>query len=128
MAAFERSDMEALRRQLAARRAQLADEVREVGARDTTESFRALTGEVSDSGDEAAANSLIDSNHAAVDRDLGEIHAIDAALARIEDGSYGRCIDCAEPIAKARLTAFPAALRCLSCQARYEHAHPGGEL
>ena len=123
MIAFERRDLDAQRQQLVERRAQLSQEVREVGARDEAESFRALTGEVADAGDEASATSVIDNNHAAVDRDLGEIHAIDAALERMEKGTYGTCIECAEPIARERLQAFPAAARCLPCQAHYEKTH-----
>lgn len=123
MIAFERRDLDAQRQRLIERRTQLSKEVREVGARDETESFRALTGEVADTGDEAAAISMVDSNHAAVDRDLGEIHAIDAALERIASGTYGTCIDCTEPIARERLVAFPAAARCLPCQSHYEKTH-----
>ena len=123
MIAFERRDLDALRQRLIERRAQLSKEVREVGARDETESFRALTGEVADSGDEAAATSMIDGNHAAVDRDLGEIHAIDSALERVANGTYGTCTECAEPIARERLLAFPAAARCVPCQAHYEKTH-----
>lgn len=42
------------------------------------------------------------------------------ALARISDGSYGRCESCREPIAKARLQAFPSAVLCVRCKQREE--------
>jgi len=42
------------------------------------------------------------------------------ALARIEDGSYGACESCGEPIGKMRLMAFPRATLCLSCKQREE--------
>ena len=42
------------------------------------------------------------------------------ALARIEDGSYGVCERCGEPIGKMRLMAFPRATLCLSCKQREE--------
>jgi RNA polymerase-binding transcription factor len=42
------------------------------------------------------------------------------ALARIEDGSYGSCESCGEPIGKARLQAFPRATLCVSCKQREE--------
>jgi RNA polymerase-binding transcription factor DksA len=41
---------------------------------------------------------------------------IRAALERIEEGSYGRCVDCGKPIAPARLRAVPGAIRCTPCQ------------
>jgi RNA polymerase-binding transcription factor DksA len=37
------------------------------------------------------------------------------ALDRIADGSYGKCRECGEPIAPARLEAMPAAERCARC-------------
>ena len=40
---------------------------------------------------------------------------IDAALARIERGTYGLCRDCGEEIKPARLNARPHALTCLDC-------------
>ncbi len=40
---------------------------------------------------------------------------IDAALRRIDDGSYGECLECGEPIAAGRLEADPTAPRCLAC-------------
>ena len=39
-----------------------------------------------------------------------------SALGRIDDGSYGLCVDCEEPIAPRRLLAVPWAARCLACQ------------
>jgi len=42
------------------------------------------------------------------------------ALARIEDGTYGVCESCGEPIGKMRLMAFPRATLCLSCKQREE--------
>ena len=42
------------------------------------------------------------------------------ALARIEDGTYGVCERCGEPIGKMRLMAFPRATLCLSCKQREE--------
>ena len=58
------------------------------------------------------------------DRESAEIDAIDAALQRIEDGSYGRCVECGAEIATARLLAAPQAQRCIACQGEYESRHP----
>ncbi|WP_149586976.1 TraR/DksA family transcriptional regulator [Tabrizicola flagellatus] len=46
---------------------------------------------------------------------LAEISQIRAALRRIEDGSYGFCVRCGEPIAEARLDALPWTPLCRSC-------------
>lgn len=44
-----------------------------------------------------------------------ELAALDAAAARIETGTYGRCADCGRAIATARLAARPAATTCIDC-------------
>jgi DnaK suppressor protein len=43
---------------------------------------------------------------------------IDAAIARLEAGSYGSCVRCGEPIAAGRLAARPAAPTCIRCAGR----------
>jgi DnaK suppressor protein len=42
------------------------------------------------------------------------------ALARIDEGTYGTCESCGEPIGKARLQAFPRATLCVECKQREE--------
>ncbi len=42
------------------------------------------------------------------------------ALARIDDGSYGVCESCGQPIGMMRVMAFPRATLCLSCKQREE--------
>ena len=46
---------------------------------------------------------------------LSEIRMIQAALGRIEDGVFGDCVACGEPISEARLNAVPHAARCKNC-------------
>ena len=50
-----------------------------------------------------------------VRRHLAEL---DAALGRVDAGTYGSCESCGLPIAPARLEALPAARRCIVCAAR----------
>jgi DnaK suppressor protein len=42
------------------------------------------------------------------------------ALQRLEDGTYGICESCGEPIGKMRLMAFPRATLCMECKKREE--------
>lgn len=52
------------------------------------------------------------------------LQKLESALRRIEDGSYGICIQCEEGINPKRLAAVPWAERCVSCQEaaeRYRH-------
>jgi len=45
---------------------------------------------------------------------------IEAALTRIDDGDYGLCRDCDEPIHPKRLEFDPTALRCIECASKRE--------
>lgn len=45
---------------------------------------------------------------------------IDLALRRIELGTFGRCVRCAETISEARMNANPATTLCIDCQAELE--------
>jgi DnaK suppressor protein len=54
------------------------------------------------------------------DRDRDKAMAIDDALARIDEGSYGVCESCESDIAEARLEALPFTRLCVSCQAERE--------
>ena len=78
---------------------------------------------------EASANHFANSEEspaqASTERDLelaldahesAELAAVNAALQRIERGTYGQCIECGESIAEARLKATPDASRCIACQ------------
>ncbi len=44
-----------------------------------------------------------------------EVHKIEAALQRIEEGEFGYCVTCGEDIEKKRLNFDPATPRCLAC-------------
>jgi RNA polymerase-binding protein DksA len=44
----------------------------------------------------------------------------DRALSRIDDGTYGICESCGNPIGKLRLQAFPRATLCVTCKQREE--------
>ena len=43
---------------------------------------------------------------------------IDAALGKLEDGTYGRCESCGRDIAEDRLEAMPAARLCMACASK----------
>jgi DnaK suppressor protein len=55
-----------------------------------------------------------------VDRVAEAIDQAQRALARIDDGTYGICESCGEPIGAARLEAYPRATLCVACKQREE--------
>jgi DnaK suppressor protein len=59
-------------------------------------------------------------SHILNDRDRGKLEAIDDALSRVDDGSYGLCEDCGAEIAEGRLQALPFTRLCVTCQSDRE--------
>ena len=59
-------------------------------------------------------------SHILTDRDRGKLEAIDEAISRVEDGSYGLCEDCGAEIAEGRLQALPFTRLCVTCQSDRE--------
>ncbi len=51
-----------------------------------------------------------------------QLDDIEAALARLRDGTYGRCERCGRPIARERLEVRPEASMCVTCQGDVENA------
>ena len=66
----------------------------------------------------AAASHVFEQQRDLALRDHNEQHlaAIDAALARLDAGTYGQCTSCRKPIAPERLDARPWAALCIDCQ------------
>jgi RNA polymerase-binding protein DksA len=89
-------------------------------------------GSLDDEVEEVAAtsdNHLADTASATLGREidytLGDnaeqvISEIDAALKRIDEGSYGTCVDCGQEIRRERLEANPWASHCIDCKRRLE--------
>ena len=44
------------------------------------------------------------------------------ALQRLDEGEYGTCLDCEEPISEKRLKVVPWAIRCVQCQSQHDEA------
>jgi DnaK suppressor protein len=55
------------------------------------------------------------------DRERQLLSKIDEAMDRIEDGSFGACADCEEPIEVRRLEARPMSTLCVACKEKQEH-------
>lgn len=79
--------------------------------------------EAPDPGDSSFANLTVDLSNAEAIRDLSELRAVNAALTRIEDGTYGTCTNCAMDIPFERLLVQPMAQRCARCQEMWEKTH-----
>lgn len=117
------NDLTALHDMLLERRKALIGEIREQLEGTAEDSYSDLAGQLRDLGDEAAADVLLDTRLAGIERDVREVEAIRDALTRMERDEYGTCIDCGEEIALERLRAQPTANRCVRCQQVWERTH-----
>jgi RNA polymerase-binding protein DksA len=75
--------------------------------------------------EETYDNHLADSATATLNREIDYtleensghvLSSIEAALLRIENGTFGTCVRCGKAIAEERLEAIPYATRCIDCQ------------
>jgi RNA polymerase-binding protein DksA len=107
------------------RRAALISELRADAERVRADRFEDIAGQAPDPGDESVATLITDLGHADMGRDLSELRALEAALARLRDGSYGICAECGGDIGFERLRANPAAVRCVDCQRVHEKTFAG---
>lgn len=106
--------------QLLARRAGLLEQLATLrgGAVGRAEASAEHFGRSEDST--AQVSSARDLEFALDEHETAELREIDAALNRMEAGTYGRCIDCGVEIPAARLHAAPEAPRCITCQEKVE--------
>ena len=106
---METVDLEAIRRGLVEERARLVEEIGEAIVAPGQMTY----------GSQAAAASQVFAQQrdlALRDRSDHQLELVDEALARLDAGTYGRCVRCGEPIAPDRLDALPWAARCIDCQ------------
>jgi RNA polymerase-binding transcription factor DksA len=66
----------------------------------------------------AAASQVFEQQRDLALRDHNSTHlaAVEAAIGRLDDGSYGTCVRCENAIAPERLDALPWAAYCIDCQ------------
>lgn len=80
--------------------------------------------EVQDIGDQAQSISLETLKISLQDNEINEYNMIMQALRMIDEGTYGICIECGQPIAEKRLKSYPNASRCIICQEVLEDRKP----
>ena len=113
-------------RRTAQLRALLEDKRRQltIGLNDLMRDVRASgeSSRVSDPQDGADADHRDDLDLALLQMRGETLSGIDAALRRLDAGTYGKCGDCSQPIPSERLRALPFAARCKACEEAREAA------
>lgn len=114
-AKFDAADVgTALRRRLA----EISREHQQIVAE--AQQIRAGATSVTDFAEDGAMASESEQDDLVANRLLRQADQLNEALARLEEGTYGICQECGEPIAAPRLKALPHATCCVDCQARQE--------
>jgi RNA polymerase-binding transcription factor DksA len=72
-------------------------------------------------GEAASETSLAERDLALIDNLEQMREHVKAALHSIDDGSYGLCVTCRQPIPSERLEALPFADQCVSCKSKENH-------
>jgi DnaK suppressor protein len=123
---LKKHELQTLKAALVQRLHLLQRQIGEELAIEMTERYRDLAGEVTDAGDEAVGAEIAAIDNAIIGHNVDDVREIEGALARIADGTYGRCLDCGDPIGFPRLRAYSTSLRCVRCQALHEKTFAGG--
>ena len=116
---LSRDQVKQLRQLLITERIKLVEEIRSI-AKDASTSPREASGDLS-----AYTVHMADMAADTYERELSMniasseqqiLYQIDEALKRLDDGSFGLCQQCNQPIAMSRLKAVPYASLCIECQ------------
>ena len=114
--AIDTERVNVLRRMLEERRAELQDKLRSI-----REDVPSQQDEVLDAEEQSVTDFAREMDFALMEMKAQTLIRIDEALRRVDEGSYGTCVECQQDIAAARLKAVPFAVRCVECQARAEN-------
>jgi DnaK suppressor protein len=108
--------MKEIARHLSQRRWSLLQQVTE-----NQDEMKAILEEPESEFEESAQrDGITDVTHRLTQRDRQKLRDIDAAFERLQAGTYGKCEDCEEEIAPARLRALPTTTLCIDCAAARE--------
>jgi DnaK suppressor protein len=118
--AMNMSRYDELGRMLRERRSELAIDVRE--RKRDARADNPKEHEVLDEGESSEADIQEDIGFALIQMKAEMLNKIAMALDRLEEGTYGSCLDCKADIPEARLRALPFAVRCKKCEEACESA------
>jgi RNA polymerase-binding protein DksA len=114
-------DLEEIREVLERRRADLVER-RERLARHTRHRDEPLPPDFAEQAVELENGETL----VALDREVhAELREIERALRRLEEGGYGECTECGEPISEQRLAALPYASLCIDCATSLQDSRRG---
>jgi DnaK suppressor protein len=118
--AWTEAELKRVRQQLQAEVAGLTAEITEAESA-IAERLGDAVGDAGDDPADAGAKTFQREHELALTQNARELLELsERALARMDDGTFGVCASCGQPIGKARLQAFPRATLCVTCKQREE--------
>jgi RNA polymerase-binding protein DksA len=112
--------MRDLRKRLERERQLAATRLRQMGGSIILEETTTPADSVWDEADHIQASEQREMGLMSRERLVERIERLTAALQRIEDGTYGTCVECGKTIGQARQKAIPEAVTCVTCQEKIE--------
>jgi DnaK suppressor protein len=109
---MSKKEMEKYRRLLEEKKASLSAEIAKTRSAEE-ETSEELTQDIADKAVSSYTREFL---YSLTDGERSTLLQIDDALDRIDDGTYGFCINCGQAMAEKRLTAVPWAPYCVECQ------------
>jgi DnaK suppressor protein len=109
---MSKKEMEKYRRLLEEKKATLSVDIAKTRSAEE-ETSEELTQDIADKAVSSYTREFL---YSLTDGERSTLLQIDDAIARIDDGSYGFCVNCGQPMAEKRLTAVPWAPYCVDCQ------------
>ena len=127
MQSFPNDVLNKVRKALEVEKSRVVSRMRELASQDPfSDPDRANDNAASDT--EASEESNHDRYQAMVDEMKARVYALDDALMRVRNGSYGYCVNCGEMIDTDRLSIVPTATLCLACEKKKSpHRRPAEE-
>jgi len=117
---YDEKELEHFRERLLERKRQLWYDVAESMRDDLKGEYQEQLSTARDDPEKALVDLMGDTDMILLEGRQGELQAIEEALQRIDEGTYGLCTECGERIPPRRLEVMPFAVRCVEDQARQE--------
>ncbi|HEY3122102.1 MAG TPA: TraR/DksA C4-type zinc finger protein [Vicinamibacteria bacterium] len=114
-AATDRDRYQILKQMLVERRREIQEKLRSL-----RETLPETAREVRDAEEQSVDDFVQHMDFALMEMKSETLRRIDAALQRLEEGTYGTCTECGTEISEARLRALPFAILCRQCQEEEE--------
>jgi DnaK suppressor protein len=116
---MDQKRLDELRSQLEREREHQLSQLADFGADPYGEAVRDLGGAEEGFADSGQVAEQRSEALAKIDQARTRLQQVDEALERMDEGTYGICVDCGEEINEARLEVRPLSIRCVECAEKY---------